>query len=127
MPEAEWFNRMDESQAESTMNDELELRRQLSFPPFARWVRIVFAAQKLQRATESAMQCAKLCEGLQDISITGPMPCPMERIAGKYRIELLLRDTTRKILPWKLKRIFDAMPKQRDVRIRIDVDPQDMM
>jgi len=55
------------------------------------------------------------------------MPCPMERMAGKYRIEIVLRDTTRKLLPWKLEHLFTAMPAQRDVRMRIDVDPQDMM
>jgi len=127
MPEADWFNRMAESQAESTMNDELELRHQLSFPPFARWVRIVFSARKLERATQVAHQCAQACETLQGIRVTPPMPCPMERIAGKYRIEIVLRDTTRKLLPWKLEHLLTTMPAQRDVRIRIDVDPQDMM
>ena len=127
MPEAAWFDRMAESQAQSTMNDELELRRQLSFPPFARWVRIVFSARKLDRAMQSAKQYATLCQALHGISITGPMPCAMERIAGNYRIELLLRDTTRKLLPWKLNHVIAAMPVQRNVRIRIDVDPQDMM
>ncbi len=127
MPEAEWFQRISESQAESTMNDELRLREMLHFPPFARWVRIVFSARKLERANQLAMQCVSSCGDLEGISITGPMPCPMERIAGQYRIEVLLRDPTRKRLPWTLESILSAMPTARDVRIRIDVDPQDMM
>jgi len=127
MPEAEWFQRISESQAESTMNDELQLREMLRFPPFARWVRIVFSARKLERANQVAMQCASSCAALEGISISGPMPCPMERVAGQYRIEVLLRDPSRKLLPWKLKSILSAMPTSRDVRIRIDVDPQDMM
>jgi len=127
MPEAEWFNRMSEAQAEATMDDELALRQQLSFPPFSRWVRIVFAASKLPRAKQNAQQCADLCQALNGIDITGPMPCPMERIAGKYRIEVLLRDNTRRQLPWKLETILATMPMPRDVRMRIDVDPQDMM
>ena len=127
MPEAEWFQRISESQAESTMDDELLLREQLSFPPFARWVRLVFSARALEQAIQSAQQCVSLCQSLEEINISGPMPCPMERVAGKYRIEVLLRDASRKLLPWKLETILAAMPATRDVRIRIDVDPQDMM
>ena len=127
MPDAEWFQRIDESLAESTMNDELQLREMLSFPPFARWVRIVFSARKLERANQVAQQYASLCESLEGVSISGPMPCPMERVAGQYRIEVLLRDPSRKLLPWKLESIQSSMPTSRDVRIRMDVDPQDMM
>ncbi len=127
MPEAEWFQRISESQAESTMDDELLLREQLSFPPFARWVRLVFSARKLEQANQNAQQCVSLCQALEEINISGPMPCPMERVAGKYRVEVLLRDASRKLLPWKLESILAAMPATRDVRIRIDVDPQDMM
>ncbi len=127
MPEADWFARIDESQAEATLNDELQLREMLSFPPYGRWVRMVFSARKIDRATTIAAQVAHACEAVEGISISGPMPCSMERQAGKFRIEVLLRDTSRKILPWKLQPVLHAVKIPRDVRIRIDVDPQNMM
>jgi len=127
MPEADWFARINESQAEAMLNDELQLRKMLSFPPYARWVRMVFSARKIDKATALAAQVARACEALEGINISGPMPCSMERLAGKYRIEVLLRDATRKILPWKLQPILATMSMPRDVRLRIDVDPQDMM
>ena len=127
MPEADWFARINESQAEATMNDELQLRKMLSFPPYGRWVRMVFSARKIDKATALAAHVARACEALEGINISGPMPCSMERLAGKYRIEVLLRDATRKILPWKLGPILAALIPPRDVRIRVDVDPQDMM
>jgi len=127
MPEAEWLGRIDESQAESTLNHELQLREMLSFPPYGRWVRMVFAARKLERAMTVANQLVQACAGLDDVMISGPMPCPMERQAGKFRIEVLLRDASRKILPWKLASVLTTMKPPRDVRIRVDVDPQDMM
>jgi len=127
MPEADWFERIDELQAEATLNDELKLREMLSFPPFARWVRVVFSSPKLARAETMAAAFAHHCQPLEGVSISGPMPCPMERKARQYRIEVLLRDPSRKRLPWALEPVFNAVTLPRDVRIRVDVDPQDMM
>lgn len=127
MPEAVWLPRIGEAAAEATLNEEMELRKMLSFPPFARWVRVVFSAARTDAATQLAMQFARHCEQIEGISISGPMPCALERMAGKSRIEVLLRDPTRKILPWKLAPLLEGMNLPRDVRMRIDVDPQDMM
>jgi len=127
MPEADWFDRIDETQAEATLNAELQLRELLSFPPFGRWVRMVFSARKVEKATAVAGHIAQACTVLEGISISGPMPCSIERLAGKYRIEVLLRDVSRKVLPWKLAPVLSAINIPRDVRMRVDVDPQDLM
>jgi primosomal protein N' (replication factor Y) len=127
MPEAVWLSRISEDEAICTLDDELKLRQMLHYPPYARWVRLVFSAGKVERATEVATQFARHCAKLDGINVTGPMPCPLERMAGKYRIEVLLRDTSRKLLPWKLAPLLSGMQPPRDVRIRVDVDPQDMM
>jgi len=127
MPEADWLTRIDESVAEVTLNHELQLREMLSFPPYGRWVRMVFSARKLEKAMAAAEHIARACEALDGIGISGPMPCSMERQAGKYRVEVLLRDDSRKLLPWKLEPVLNAVKIPRDVRLRVDVDPQDMM
>ena len=127
MPEADWLTRINEDQAESTLNHELQLREMLSFPPFGRWVRIVVSARKLEKAEDVASHIADVCAALEGIGISGPMPCSMERLAGKYRIEVLLRDDSRKVLPWKLEPLLAMLDLPRDVRVRVDVDPQDMM
>ena len=127
MPEAGWLTRISETEAESTLTEELQLREMLTFPPFARWVRIVCASTKMERATQVATAIVRQCEKIDGLQIGGPMPCPMERVAGKYRIEIVLRDTSRRLLPWKLEPIMMAMKAPSDVRVRVDVDPQDMM
>jgi len=127
MPEAGWLTRINEDQAEPTLNEELQLREMLSFPPYGRWVRMVFSARKLDKAVSTAKNFAEACSTLEGVSFTDPMPCSMERQAGKYRIEVLLRDASRKVLPWKLEPLLSAIKIPRDVRLRVDVDPQDMM
>ncbi|GAV19760.1 primosomal protein N' [Mariprofundus micogutta] len=127
MPEAGWLSRISESEAESTLSEELQLREMLSFPPFARWVRIVCSSAKIERATQVATAIVGQCKKIEGLQIGGPMPCPMERVAGKYRIEVVLRDISRKLLPWKLEPLIAVMQVPNDVRVRMDVDPQDMM
>jgi primosomal protein N' (replication factor Y) len=61
------------------------------------------------------------------VSISGPMLCPLERLAGRFRVEILLRDNSRKILPWKLAPLLEKIPVPSGVRRKVDVDPLDMM
>ncbi|TLS76026.1 primosomal protein N' [Mariprofundus erugo] len=127
MPDAPWLSRIGESEAEATMHEELELRRMLNYPPFARWVRVLFSATHADRAVQAAEAFARRCHDLSDVMISGPMPCPLERVAGRYRFEVLLRDVSRQLLPWKLAALLDTLPVPSGVRRRVDVDPQDMM
>jgi len=127
MPEAAWLERVCESQAEATLHEELQLREALHYPPFSRWVRVVFSAAKAERAGQAARDFADHCAILDGVQSSGAMPCSMERIAGRFRFEVLLRDPSRKILPWKLEAVLGHLKIPSGVRRRVDVDPQDMM
>jgi primosomal protein N' (replication factor Y) len=127
LPEAAWLERVFEGQAEATLNEELQLRKALHYPPFSRWVRVVFSAMKIERASQAARYFADRCAILDGVQVSGAMPCSMERVAGRFRFEVLLRDPTRKILPWKLEPVLNHLKIPSGVRRRVDVDPQDMM
>jgi primosomal protein N' (replication factor Y) len=111
--------------------EELHLRQQLAYPPFGRWVRIVFSSVNPDRAMQAATTLAAICRderaGLAKVSVSGPMPCPIERVARRFRFELLLRDPERSELPWRLAPLLAAQKLPSGVRRRVDVDPQDMM
>ena len=127
-PEAPWLGRLGEHQARMVLDEELALRRQLQYPPFSRWVRILFSAVHAEAAEEAAERfAASVCRGLPEIAVTGPMPCAIERLGGRYRFELILRDDARRHLPWRLAPLLANLPVPPAVRRRIDVDPQDMM
>jgi len=126
-PDAPWLARLDDVPARLILDEEQELREVLSFPPFGRWVRIVFSARDLHRAQQAADTLAEHLKRWDKVQLSGPMQCAMERVAGRFRVELLLRDATRKVLPWKLAPVLKAVAIPSGVRRRIDVDPQDMM
>jgi len=128
-PEAEWLSRIGSEQARDTLDAELTLRKTLDYPPFARWVRIVFSATRSDPAMQAAERVAQACAAYlpETIKCMGPMPCAIERIATRYRFELVLRETAREHLPWRLMPLLSRLVVPAAVRMRVDVDPMDMM
>jgi len=126
MPDAPWLARMQSQSASDILDEELLLRQQLQFPPFARWVRIVCTAIKEATAQKAAAKVASLCQTIPDITVMPAMPCSLERQAHYYRFEVLLRDASKQRLPWMLAPVLDQLHLPSQVRCRIDVDPLDM-
>lgn len=107
----------------------LRLRHAMSLPPFS--FQALFKAQA--RSSELAEQCltqiaaffqAKKIEGLQ---ILGPMPAPFSKKAGQFRWQLLLQHNSRMALQ-KILRDYQQtnLEKNSQVRLILDVDPQDL-
>jgi len=126
-PDASWLARLGDVDARITLNEEMSLRKELSFPPFGRWVRIVFSSPRLEKAEQAGMALAEKMRAWEGIQVGGPMACALEKVAGRFRVEVLIRDASRKLLPWKLAPLLDAMRVPSGVRRHVDVDPQDMM
>ena len=64
------------------------------------------------------------------INVLGPIPVLMERRAGRYRAQLLLRANVRRLLQDGLKQLVShiaGLATARKVRWSIDVDPQEMI
>jgi len=126
-PSAPWLARIGDAHAESSLNEELKCRQALNYPPYARWVRIVFSSPNLTRASGVGEKAARLLRSLAGVQITGPMPCAFERLATRFRFEILLQDKTHRQLPWALSSILRCLPVPPGVRFKVDVDPIDMM
>ncbi len=64
------------------------------------------------------------------LSVLGPAHAPMERLAGRYRSQLLLLAPVRKplhhMLAW-LRPALESHPMSRKIRWSLDVDPHDML
>ncbi len=126
-PDAPWFKRLDEAKAEQVLDEELSLRKLTHFPPYARWVRIVFSAVNHEKAIAAAHRFAQALKTWDKVKVSGPMPCALERVAGRFRFELIARDESRKHLPWQLQPLLENLKVPPGVRRKVDVDPQDFM
>ena len=66
--------------------------------------------------------------GHRDVEIFGPLPAPMEKRAGRYRMQLILQSRQRKTLHEALHPLVHSLCKLKNssqVRWSIDVDPYD--
>ncbi len=76
---------------------ELEYRRMLGYPPFARLVRLEYRSLDNSRAEREAQQMAGrlrawiAAEDRRQTQLIGPAPCFFSRIGGEYRWQIVLR------------------------------------
>ena len=62
------------------------------------------------------------------VDIWGPIPAPMERKAGRYRAQMVILSTDRAKLHFYLRQWWQQvvhLPRQHQLRLSIDVDPQE--
>ncbi|WP_455647885.1 primosomal protein N' [Lonepinella koalarum] len=113
--------------------DALHMRQVMGLPPFSS--QALFKAQS--RNSIEAEQCLqqiadyfqqwKLAQNQPHLQILGAMPAPFAKKADQFRWQLLLQHENRAILQQAL-RDFDQqeIEKSWQVRLNLDVDPQDL-
>lgn len=111
------------SKEEDFYQKESEIRKDLGYPPYLHWVRILLEGRTKTKIEEVAKALKKRLDG-EKIEFLGPSPCPFGKIKGKYRYHLVLKDENlsliRQILKKKLNSLFSGI---RGVKGIVDVDP----
>ncbi len=108
--------------------EEMRFRRIFHYPPYTRMVQLVVRGRHRGRAEEAMRELAgaltvhPLADGVR---ISGPAPAPYERLAGRWRFQLLLRAPSAE----RLRRLVAVAPhpRQGGVDLVIDVDPYELL
>ncbi|HKT10687.1 MAG TPA: primosomal protein N' [Terriglobia bacterium] len=112
---------------------ELHFRKVMHYPPAAALADVVVEDKKLEHAARMAAEVGKFFESLDDlrkgIRILGPGPAPLARIEGYYRIQFLLKSSSRAKLNALLRRLAEdsegwGVPSHA---LTIDMDPVNLM
>ncbi len=111
--------------------DALEERRAAHWPPFSRLALLRSAAPRRNDAHAFLDVAAGFVGGLTrgGVRVLGPVDAPMARRAGRYRAQLLLQSSDRRLLHGVLRELrpmLEADPAARKVRWSIDVDPVEL-
>lgn len=108
----------------------LEEREAAGWPPYSRLALIRASAHKRELALEflgrAARAAAELLAGSDAVRMLGPVSAPMERLAGRYRAQLLFQATQRQPLHRLLGSLEQRLSGERSARRTrwsIDVDP----
>ena len=110
-------------------------RKATGMPPFAHLALFRTEADKPETGTsflrDIGAQCAHTnAAWASQIDCLGPMPCPMEKRAGRYRSQLLLKCDSRAALQAMLAHLIQTIETQRvpaKLRWSLDVDPQELI
>ncbi|HET9179685.1 MAG TPA: primosomal protein N' [Terriglobia bacterium] len=114
-------------------NKELHFRRMMHYPPAAALADVVVQDKRLEHAAQLAAEVGRFFEGLGDmvrgVRILGPSPAPLARIEGFYRIQFLLKASSRARLNAILRRLAEecgqwGVPSHA---LTIDMDPASLM
>jgi primosomal protein N' (replication factor Y) len=107
---------------------ELEMRKELEYPPFSRLVLVRCDAVEEPRARDAAQTVVELAQRAagSEVKVLGPAPAPIARLRNRYRFHVMIRARERSEMRQSLlaiaRRSFD-----RKVRVAIDVDPVNML
>lgn len=108
--------------------EEIEMRRALLYPPFARLARMIISGEDEAEVESSARQAAAwTLERYPQILLLGPSACPLEKIQGFYRWHFMLKGKQVKELAEILRNALRQCKRSSKVRWAADIDPQSIL
>jgi primosomal protein N' (replication factor Y) len=115
------------------MRRELDLRRELGYPPFTRLAMVRLEgvdAAAVERVATDAASALQRAGGSGVLRVLGPAPAPIERIAQRYRWQLMVKAPAWSQMREPLAAMRDQLAPRAEaaaVTLWIDVDPVHML
>ena len=111
------------------MQKELELRQELSYPPFCRMLRFLISDENEEKTERAAFELGEaLAANLEGsgVEMVGPAPCPLEKLQNRYRWHILLKASSLQDLQTVVRKALPNHDSQR-VRVALDPDPLELL
>ncbi len=118
---------------------EMQNRQMPSFPPLLRMINIHIQGGKEQAVQKAATEIGLLCrtaakslgadKGRRPVEVLGPAPSPLDRLRDRYRWQILLKGVYQEDLHGVCDQVVTRQGEFAvgDIRIAVDVDPENMM
>lgn len=106
----------------------LDSRQQAELPPF-HFLAVLRAQSKSQKAVTQLLQATKKFLQVPGLQIMGPAPAPLARKANQYRMQLLIKSSSRPALKSALTQMREWLTINKltnGIRWNVDVDPMDL-
>jgi primosomal protein N' (replication factor Y) len=113
---------------EGFYEDEIKMRRDLSYPPFSRLIRLIFGfsarpddgdIKKIRSATAKPVS--------PSVTILGPAPAPVEKIKRRWRWHVILKGTDPVMMRSAVQTILSGCRGMKGMKIDIDADPVNLL
>ncbi|MCK5157224.1 MAG: primosomal protein N' [Spirochaetales bacterium] len=115
---------------------ELEMRRLTKFPPYTRLSRLVFRSKDVKKVVQLSDQAGKIlgdvikeidCAPEQAAEILGPAECPLSKISGNWRWQIIIRSSSLNILHQVTAMFMNRVKKGSGIFIEVDIDPVNLL
>jgi primosomal protein N' (replication factor Y) (superfamily II helicase) len=112
---------------------EMRFRRMMHYPPATAIANVIAQGTKLEQAAEVAKHVGHFLLPLENktegLKVLGPTPAPLARLEGRFRIQFLIKCTSRARLSGILQRLVDYTGQQGIPQrsLMIDMDPTNIM
>ncbi len=100
---------------EAFLQEEMEYRKEL-YPPYKKLCRVLFSHKNGLKAKEEMLRMQETLAKFPNIAIVGSGKCAIERVADKYRFEILLRSD-------KSTDLIKAISTCQTPLAEVDMDP----
>ncbi len=122
-----------EQNYEAFYHKEMRFRRMMHYPPLTALANVIAQGSRLEQAAVVAKHAGNFLIPLEvtteGLKILGPTPAPLAKLEGRYRIQFLLKCTSRARLSSILQRLVDHLERQGVPQrsLVIDMDPANIM
>jgi primosomal protein N' (replication factor Y) len=115
---------------------ELQERQAPHYPPLVRLVNVLISGTDEGAVQDEANRAADWIRGIIEtaargnVVVTGPAPCPIDRIRGRWRWHFLLRSSSAKALGLICRHLqyrYDFKPGAAELRLILDRDPVSLL
>ena len=120
---------------EGFATEELELRKELNYPPFGKIASIRLQGLDLYKVENAAKELAARAEYLQEnfkdygkVQVLGPSPAPLFKLRSKFRYHILIKAPSANLI----QHFCNNLLKKQDwlpsgVQLLTDIDPIQLM
>ena len=113
---------------EGFLEEEMEMRRELAYPPFRHLIRHIFRGRSLEKTEFYATEWRKVldAEPIPGLEAKGPALAPIEKIKGYYRFHLFYLTSSVQESLNHLAKKRAIFPLDNEIHDTIDVDAHQM-
>lgn len=117
---------------EGFYREELEVRRQLGYPPFMRLNRLLYRGSDEEKVRDAIKSIAEkirkiIIQEKLPVTLMGPAPAPLAKVANNYRYHLILKGRKATDLQSLIRRVTAETKEVKGLYLEIDPDPFDML
>jgi len=103
---------------------ELELRRDLRYPPFSELIYLGVIGRKHDDVVRAAERYVALLQGLAEVEVLGPAPYPIVRVNDEWRYRIAVKARDAGVARREIREHLQPLARgDRTTRLAVNVDP----